>query len=110
MTMMKSEERRKWAAGTHRAILWEHQGGKCAYCLREMVRPTDDYQGVRPPLNMATIDHIRPILRKTSPRDYGKLEIHNKVLSCLLCNMKKGTSVWEPRIKPPEYARGKAIR
>lgn len=101
MIVRQSQESRRWAEGTDRALLWEHQQGRCAYCLREMTKSGDDYQGVRLPLDTATIDHVHPILRRTSPFDHDKRGIQNKVLACLSCNMKKGTSVWEPRIRPP---------
>ena len=61
--------------------IWNHQDGKCAYCLT-------------PLLGEAHVDHVIPISLG------GSLGMGNLVVSCVQCNIRKGDSLWIPKIPP----------
>lgn len=73
--------------------LWDVQGGRCAYCLRNLTRGILKADGSVPD-SSATVDHVHPRSRG------GTSERSNLVLACYGCNQRKGDSTsWTPVLK-----------
>lgn len=69
--------------------LWEHQQGRCAYCMHKMRL----VQGQPTRRLDATIDHIVPI-----SKGGAEYNVWNMILACYHCNNTKGDSDWTPRL------------
>lgn len=68
-------------------LIWEFQGGRCAYCLGEMNAEVSKKK------MDVTIDHVIPI-----SKGGGKLHLWNIVLSCNYCNVTKQDRFWKPKL------------
>ena len=58
---------------------------ECAYCGRKDL--VKDYESVRQPANLATIDHVQPLSKGGS-----RYDPENLVIACYRCNQHKGNS------------------
>lgn len=68
--------------------LWKEKNGKCFWCNCDTVLP-NQCDKKKPPLHMATIDHLRTRFM-TSRKDPIAPDEYRVVLSCLKCNRLRG--------------------
>lgn len=72
-----------------RQALFEEQNGHCFWCAVFMVLPTGGEHMRRPPLNMATLDHLRD---RFHPGRHEPVQNNERriVLACWACNNRRG--------------------
>jgi 5-methylcytosine-specific restriction endonuclease McrA len=68
-------------------IMWNHQNGLCAYCLRQMQRDNLKKK------DFAVIEHVIPI-----SKGGGEYAPWNVVLACNGCDGKKEDRIWKPKL------------
>ena len=90
---MKDRRRKgeNWAQKKRRQLtaLFHIQGGKCFWCKCDMLPPGshENRRGVKPPLNLATYDHMDD--RHSPERGKHAGEFRN-VAACWKCNFERG--------------------